>query len=53
MQTQTGEQIHLRTTSRAEAHQQRIYEALVFSSDPIGTRRMTIDKTKKKSVVPT
>lgn len=53
MQTQTGEQIHLRTTSRAEAHQQRIYQALVFSSDLIGKRRMTVENPKKKSVVPT
>lgn len=53
MQTQTGEQIHMRTTSRAEAHQQRVYAALAFSSDPIGKRKMTIDNMEKKSVVPT
>lgn len=53
MRTQEQEQIHLRMTSRAEAHQQRIYEALGIASDPIGNRKMSIENAKTKSVVPT
>ncbi len=53
MRTREEEQIHLRMTSRAEAHQQRIYEALGITSDSIGNRRMSIENAKTKSVVPT
>lgn len=42
MKTQAGDQLYLRITSRAEAHQQRLYEALGFSADPIGRRKTVI-----------
>lgn len=47
MRTQAGQQIYLRSTSRAEAHQQQIYEALAYDGDPIGKQKMNIDGAKK------
>ena len=44
MNTQTGDQIYVRTSSRAETHQQRLYEALGFSADPIGKQRTVINR---------
>jgi len=53
MQTQAGDQIYMRTSTRAETHQQRLYEALGFSSDPIGKKKTVINKANCKNVVPT
>lgn len=47
MPTKEGVQIYLRTTSRAEGHQQRIYEALGISGDPIGRRKMSSEDVKQ------
>lgn len=47
MRAQAGQQIYLRTTSRAEAHQQQIYEALAYAGDPIGKRKLNFDDAEK------
>ena len=49
--TDTQRIIYLRTTTRAESQQQRIYDALGIKPDPLGKRKTIIDC--KKSVVPT
>ena len=53
MQTQAGDQIYVRVSTRAETHQQRLYEALGFSPDPIGKKKTLINKTGCENVVPT
>lgn len=53
MQTHRGDQIYLRASTRAEAHQQRLYEALGFSPDPIGKKKTLISKASSENVVPT
>ena len=53
MQTRAGDQIYLRASTRAETHQQRLYEALGFTSDPIGKKKTLINKASCENVVPT
>ena len=53
MQTQAGEQIYVRMNTRAEVHQQQLYEALGFSSDLVGRKKTVINQTKVENVVPT
>ena len=49
MQTQADEQIYIRMSTRAETHQQRLYEALGFSSDLIGRKKTVIHQKKAKT----
>jgi len=52
MPTKDNKMVYVRTTTKPEPMQQKIYDALNISTDPIGKVKTIIDKTKK-SVVPT
>jgi len=47
MPTKEAKQIYLRTTSRAEGPQRKIYAALGISGDPIGRRKMSSEDIKQ------
>jgi len=52
MPTQDQKMVYVRTTTKSEPLQQKIFDALNMSTDLIGNVKTIIDKTKK-SVVPT
>jgi len=52
MPTKDNERLYMRTTTKLEPMQQKIFNALNLSADPIGNVKTIINKTKK-SVVPT
>jgi hypothetical protein len=52
MPTKDHKMLYVRTTTKPEPMQQKIYDALNIATDPIGMVKTIIDKTKK-TVVPT
>ena len=52
MNTRDKKTVYVRTSTKAEAMQKKIFDALGISSDPIGNVKTTIQQGKK-SVVPT
>jgi len=46
MNTQAGEKVHLRVTTKADTQQQKIYDALGLKSDTLGKKKIVTRKNK-------